>query len=119
MIINHKLLLLAFIPVIFVHMGCAKTSANTDNDVKSIIEKQVKLQGKFKRSFETHELHSNGTTYYVSDPKQLLTQHSKEPKQIGYYRYFDTCVIASVSPTGTYGPLGKYQNQVTVHSLCQ
>ncbi len=118
MIINHKLLLLAVIPVIFVNTGCAKTSANTDHDDKSTIEKQVKLQGKFKRSFEIHELSSNEITYYVSDPKQVLTQHPKGVKQIGYYRYFDTCVIGSVSSTSTYGPLGKYQSQVTVHRLC-
>ena len=55
---------------------------------------------------------------YVSDPQQLLMKDSKSINQQGYYKYFETCVVGNISAIGKYGPLGKYQKQITVSEIC-
>lgn len=120
--IKDRLLILGFISTIFMSTGCDDTQASNNSDVKAVApestEKEVQLRGKYKRSFEIHELVSNGITYYVSDPKQLLIKDSKSIDQKGYYKYFETCVVGKISSMGKYGPLGKYQKQITVRSIC-
>lgn len=119
---KFRLIILAFASTIFMSTGCDETQASSNSDVKAVVlesvAKEVQLRGMFKRSFEVHELVSNGTTYYVSDPQQLLIKDSKSIKQKGYYKYFETCVVGKISAVGKYGPLGKYQKQVTVHGIC-
>ncbi|MEN6670519.1 hypothetical protein AAJP47_09105 [Psychrobacter sp. B38] len=76
------------------------------------------MRGKFRRSFEVHELESNGNIYYVSDPKQLLVNHSNGLDQKGYDKAFDACVVGVIDSKGGYGPIGKYENKITVSELC-
>ena len=120
--IKGRLIILGFASTIFMSTGCNETQASNNSDVKAVApestEKEVQLRGKYKRSFEIHELVSNGITYYVSDPKQLLIKDSKSIDQKGYYKYFETCVVGKISSMGKYGPLGKYQKQITVRSIC-
>ncbi len=120
--IKGRLIILGFASTIFMSTGCDETQASSNSDVKAVVlesvAKEVQLRGKFKRSFEVHEFVSNGTTYYVSDPKQLLIKDSKSLNQKGYYKYFETCVIGNISPIGQYGSLGKYQNQITIREIC-
>ena len=110
------------IPTLMMSTGCDETQANSDNAGQiSALEnsqKKVQLRGKFKRSFEVHELASNGITYYVSDPKQLLIKEAKNKNKEGYYKFFETCIVGKISALGQYGPLGKYQKQITVHRVC-
>ena len=120
--IKFRLIILGFTSTIFMITGCDETQASNNKNVKELaptsVEKEVQLRGDFKRSFEVYELASNGITYYVSDPKQLLVKDSKSVNQKGYYKYFETCVVGKISSIGKYGPLGKYQNQITVREIC-
>lgn len=120
--IKFRLIILGFASTIFIITGCDETQASNNKNVKELtptsVQKEVQLRGKFKRSFEVHELASNDITYYVSDPKQLLMKDSKSVNQKGYYKYFETCVVGKISSIGKYGPLGKYQNQITVREIC-
>ena len=119
---KFRLIILAFASTIFMSTGCDETKASNNENVKvfvpTSVEKEVQLRGSFKRSFEIHEFVSDNIIYYVSDPKQLLIKDSKSLKQKGYYKYFETCVIGNISPIGQYGPLGKYQNQITIREIC-
>ena len=76
-----RLIILGFISTVFMSTGCGETQASSNSDIKAValddVAKEVQLRGKFKRSFEVHELVSNGVTYYVSDPQQLLMKDSK------------------------------------------
>ena len=120
--IKFKLIILVFASTIFIITGCDETQASNNKNVKELtptsVQKEVQLRGDFKRSFEVYELASNDITYYVSDPKQLLMKDSKSVNQKGYYKYFETCVVGKISSIGKYGPLGKYQNQITVREIC-
>ncbi|WP_350558327.1 hypothetical protein [Psychrobacter sp. CAL346-MNA-CIBAN-0220] len=123
--VGYRWVVLGFMATIFMSTGCDKTLANNNNQVKEIsiqkgevVAKEVELQGKFKRSFEIYELEANGITYYVSDPDQLLIKYSNKINQNGYYKFFETCVVGNISSEGGYGPLSKYQNQITVSALC-
>ena len=120
--IKGRLLILGFISTIFMSTGCDETQASNNSDVKAVApestEKEVQLRGKYKRSFEVHEFVSNGITYYVSDPKQLLIKDSKSINQKGYYKHFETCVVGKIGSMGKYGHLGKYQMQITVRRMC-
>ena len=120
--IKFRLIILGFASTIFMITGCGETQASSNSDIKAValddVAKEVQLRGKFKRSFEVHEFVSDNIIYYVSDPKQLLIKDSKSLKQKGYYKYFETCVIGNISPIGQYGPLGKYQNQITIREIC-
>lgn len=120
--IKGRLIILGFASTIFMSTGCDETQASNNKNAKAFaptsVEKEVQLRGSFKRSFEVHEFVSNGITYYVSDPKQLLIKDLKSINQKGYYKYFDTCVIGKISSVGKYGPLGKYQKQLTVRRIC-
>lgn len=119
---KFRLIILAFASTIFMSTGCDETQASNNKNVRELtptsVEKEVQLRGDFKRSFEVHEFVSDNITYYVSDPKQLLMKDSKSVNQKGYYKYFETCVVGKVSFIGKYGPLGKYQNQITVREIC-
>lgn len=120
--IKFRLIILGFASTIFMITGCCETQTSSNSDIKAValddVAKEVQLRGKFKRSFEVHELVSNGVTYYVSDPQQLLMKDSKSINQQGYYKYFETCVVGNISAIGKYGPLGKYQKQITVSEIC-
>ena len=120
--IKFRLIILGFASTIFIITGCDETQASNNKNVKELtptsVQKEVQLRGDFKRSFEVYELASNDITYYVSDPKQLLMKDSKSVNQKGYYKYFETCVVGKISSIGKYGPLGKYQNQITVREIC-
>ncbi|WP_296172806.1 hypothetical protein [Psychrobacter sp. UBA2769] len=120
--IKFRLIILGFASTIFIITGCDETQASNNKNVKELtptsVQKEVQLRGDFKRSFEVYELASNDITYYVSDPKQLLMKDSKSINQKGYYKYFETCVVGKISSIGKYGPLGKYQNQITVREIC-
>lgn len=120
--IKFRLIILVFASTIFIITGCDETQASNNKNVKELtptsVQKEVQLRGDFKRSFEVYELASNDITYYVSDPKQLLMKDSKSVNQKGYYKYFETCVVGKISSIGKYGPLGKYQNQITVREIC-
>ncbi|WP_350642807.1 hypothetical protein [Psychrobacter sp. HY3-MNA-CIBAN-0198] len=120
--IKGRLIILGFASTIFMSTGCNETQASNNSDVKAVApestEKEVQLRGKYKRSFEIHELVSNGITYYVSDPKQLLIKDSKSINQKGYYKHFETCVVGKIGSMGKYGHLGKYQMQITVRRIC-
>ena len=120
--IKFRLIILGFALTIFIITGCDETQASNNKNVKELtptsVQKEVQLRGDFKRSFEVYELASNDITYYVSDPKQLLMKDSKSVNQKGYYKYFETCVVGKISSIGKYGPLGKYQNQITVREIC-
>ena len=118
--IQFRLIILAFVSTIFMSTGCDETQASENVKVfaPTSVEKEVQLRGSFKRSFEIHEFVSDNIIYYVSDPKQLLIKDSKSINQKGYYKYFETCVIGNISPIGQYGPLGKYQNQITIREIC-
>ena len=120
--IKFRLIILGFASTIFIITGCDETQASNNKNVKELtptsVQKEVQLRGDFKRSFEVYELASNDITYYVSDPKQLLMKDSKSLNQKGYYKYFETCVVGKISSIGKYGPLGKYQNQITVREIC-
>ena len=120
--IKFRLIILGFASTIFMITGCDETQASNNKNVKELtptsVQKEVQLRGDFKRSFEVYELASNDITYYVSDPKQLLMKDSKSVNQKGYYKYFETCVVGKISSIGKYGPLGKYQNQITVREIC-
>ena len=120
--IKFRLIILVFASTIFIITGCDETQASNNKNVKELtptsVKKEVQLRGDFKRSFEVYELASNDITYYVSDPKQLLMKDSKSVNQKGYYKYFETCVVGKISSIGKYGPLGKYQNQITVREIC-
>ena len=119
---KFRLIILGFASTIFIITGCDETQASNNKNVKELtptsVQKEVQLRGDFKRSFEVYELASNDITYYVSDPKQLLMKDSKSVNQKGYYKYFETCVVGKISSIGKYGPLGKYQNQITVREIC-
>ena len=120
--IKFRLIILGFASTIFMITGCDETQASNNKNMKELtptsVQKEVQLRGDFKRSFEVYELASNDITYYVSDPKQLLMKDSKSVNQKGYYKYFETCVVGKISSIGKYGPLGKYQNQITVREIC-
>ena len=120
--IKFRPIILGFASTIFIITGCDETQASNNKNVKELtptsVQKEVQLRGDFKRSFEVYELASNDITYYVSDPKQLLMKDSKSVNQKGYYKYFETCVVGKISSIGKYGPLGKYQNQITVREIC-
>ena len=120
--IKFRLIILGFASTIFMITGCGETQASSNSDIKAValddVAKEVQLRGKFKRSFEVHEFVSDNIIYYVSDPQQLLIENSKSLNQKGYYKYFETCVIGNISPIGQYGPLGKYQNQITIREIC-
>ena len=120
--IKFRLIILGFASTVFIITGCDETQASNNKNVKELtptsVQKEVQLRGDFKRSFEVYELASNDITYYVSDPKQLLMKDSKSVNQKGYYKYFETCVVGKISSIGKYGPLGKYQNQITVREIC-
>ena len=120
--IKFRLIILGFASTIFIITGCDETQASNNKNVKELtptsVQKEVQLRGDFKKSFEVYELASNDITYYVSDPKQLLMKDSKSVNQKGYYKYFETCVVGKISSIGKYGPLGKYQNQITVREIC-
>ncbi|MDA5132450.1 hypothetical protein [Psychrobacter sp. ANT_H3] len=120
--IKFRLIILGFASTIFIITGCDETQASNNKNVKELtptsVQKEVQLRGDFKRSFEVYELASNDITYYVSDPKKLLMKDSKSVNQKGYYKYFETCVVGKISSIGKYGPLGKYQNQITVREIC-
>ena len=120
--IKFRLIILGFASTIFMITGCDETQASNNKNVKELtptsVQKEVQLRGDFKRSFEVYELASNDITYYVSDPKQLLMKDWKSVNQKGYYKYFETCVVGKISSIGKYGPLGKYQNQITVREIC-
>ena len=120
--IKFRLIILGFASTIFMITGCDETQASNNKNMKELtpasVQKEVQLRGDFIRSFEVYELASNGITYYVSDPKQLLMKDSKSVNQKGYYKYFETCVVGKISSIGKYGPLGKYQNQITVREIC-
>jgi len=119
---KFRLIILGFASTVFIITGCDETQASNNKNVKELtptsVQKEVQLRGDFKRSFEVYELASNDITYYVSDPKQLLMKDSKSFNQKGYYKYFETCVVGKISSIGKYGPLGKYQNQITVREIC-
>ncbi|MDN3451903.1 MULTISPECIES: hypothetical protein [unclassified Psychrobacter] len=120
--IKDGFIVLGLLSAILMSTGCDETRASSDSEVKAVAlenaEKEVQLRGKFKRSFEVHELESNGSIYYVSDPKQLLIKAAKGINQDGYYKFFETCIVGNVSAVGQYGPLGKYQKQITVRGIC-
>ena len=119
---KFRLIILGFASTVFIITGCDETQASNNKNVEELtptsVQKEVQLRGDFKRSFEVYELASNDITYYVSDPKQLLMKDSKSVNQKGYYKYFETCVVGKISSIGKYGPLGKYQNQITVREIC-
>jgi hypothetical protein len=121
--VSTKLLMLTFIATIAMSSGCDKTFASNNTEIKGAVAtepsaSEVRLHGKFKRSFEIYELDSDSIIYYVSDPKQLLMKYSKKINQNAYYKYFDVCIVGSISPKGSYGSLGKYQKKITVREIC-
>ena len=115
-------MILGLASTILISTGCDDKRANTNRDLTGTaitnVEKEVELRGKFKRSFEIYELESQGSTYYVSDPNNLLIRESKGVNQQSYYKLFETCIAGNISPEGQYGPLGKYQKQITVRAIC-
>lgn len=123
--VSYRLIILGFVATLFMSTGCDKTLSNSNNEMKEIaveteesVAKEVKVRGNFKRSFEIHELEANGITYYVSDPDQLLIKYSNKINQTGYYKFFKVCVVGNVSSKGGYGPLSRYQKQITVSAIC-
>lgn len=116
---NGRWLTLIFIPIVFIITGCNNVQATaTDPSLLEQVAEKSKIRGQFTRSFEIHELESNGKLYYVSDPKQLLIAYAKTINQQGYYKLFDVCVVGSISTNGKFGPLGRYQQQIAVRELC-
>ena len=115
-------IILGFASAVLMSTGCddkrATISSDLEGNILKNVDNEVELRGTFKRSFEVYELESQGSTYYVSDPNKLLIRESKDMHQQGYYKWFETCVTGSVSPEGQYGPLGKYQKQITVRAIC-
>lgn len=124
--VNLRLVVVGFATLIFITIGCSnkefksveEIKENSSETIKKPILEEVELRGRFKRSFEVHELDANGTIYYVADPKQLLMQYSNKIGQDGYYKLFETCVIGVIGSEGGYGPVGKYENEITVSEIC-
>lgn len=126
---NRRLVVVGFVTLIFMSVGCSDTEPSSVNNVEEVkentpeittkqIPKEVKIRGNFKRSFEIHELEANGKLYYVADPKQLLMKESNEIDQDGYYKSFEACVVGTLGSEGGYGPTGKYENKITVSEIC-
>lgn len=123
---NLRLIIAGFAILIFMSIGYSNKESNSVNEVKEnpseAIAKQtpeeVEMRGIFKRSFEIHELDTNGKVYYVADPKQLLMKKSNKIGQDGYYKLFETCVVGVIGSEGGYGPAGKYENEITVSKIC-
>lgn len=115
-----------FATLIFMSIGCSNKESNSVNEVKenssetitNKILEEAEVRGIFKRSFEIHELDANGKFYYVADPKQLLVEDSNKTGQDGYYKLFETCVVGVIGSEGSYGPTGKYENEITVSKIC-
>lgn len=112
-----KVILAALIPFILMSAAYSHKITNTPHTAAEVTSK-VTLHGHFTRSFEVYEMAANGKTYYVSDPKQLLIKLAHKQGQKSYYKSFDTCVVGSIASNGGYGPLGRYQQQMTVSDVC-
>ena len=127
--LDNKWLIIGSITLVLLNVSCSRsddenisTTKDTKNesleDTVMVEPEAIEIRGNFKRSFEIHELESEGQVYYVSDPKQLLVKHSENNNQKGYYQFFSTCVIGVIDTEGYYGPTSKYDSQITVHRLC-
>lgn len=123
---NLRLAAVGFATLIFMSIGCNNKESKSIDEVKENssetitkqIPEEVEVRGRFKRSFEVHELDANGKVYYVVDPKQLLVQDSNKIGQDGYYKLFETCVVGVIGSEGGYGPNGKYENEITISKIC-
>ena len=114
----QKIILAAVLPLLL--MSAAYSHKITDKVTTTAkASPAATLHGRFTRSFEVYEMVANGKTYYVSDPEQRLIQSANKHHPKGYYKSFDTCVIGHIDTDGSYGPLGRYQAQITVTDLCQ
>lgn len=125
-----RLVAVGCISIVLLSSGCDETMAKNNSEVnvedankkvptKEVPTKEVQIRGMFKKSFEVYELEANDILYYVFDPKQLLIKQSRRVNQEGYYKHFDACVIGDISSKGKFGPLGRYQQQITVHGICE
>ena len=113
----QKTILTALIP--FILMSAAYSHKTTDSATTTVkASSTATLQGRFTRSFEIYEIAANGKTYYVSDPEQRLLKFANKHHPKGYYKSFDTCVVGHIDANGRYGPLGRYQQQITISDIC-
>lgn len=120
--LNTKAIIALSMLIVFVGTGCnnkATESEAVTPEPKISVENQEKIKGVFKRSIEIHEMKANGKMYYVFDPQQLLIKYAEEKGQDSYYKNIEVCVIGVISSDGEYGPLGRYDNQITIRSICQ
>ena len=122
--LNIKAIIALSIPILFAGTGCNNKITETETETvisepKISVEDQEKIKGIFKRSVEIHEMEANGKMYYVFDPQQLLIKYAKERGQDSYYKNIEVCVIGVISNDGEYGPLGRYDNQITIRSICE
>lgn len=122
--LNTKAIIALSILIIFVGTGCNNKTTEPESEAvtpepKISVENHEKIKGVFKRSIEIHEMKANGKMYYVFDPQQLLIKYAEERGQDSYYKNIEVCVIGAISSDGEYGPLGRYDNQITIRSICQ
>lgn len=107
---SYKYIAIIFVPLLMMNISCSSKESETS---------KTRLVGDFTRSIETYEMESDGNTYYVSDPNEILMKYSENINQNSYYKNFEVCVIGTISDNGSYGNLGKYEKQFTVDDICE